>query len=401
MATARLLMLAGSGELSPRMAPVHRSFVQRLTTRLDRPVRGVMLDTPYGFQENADHLTERTLRYFRDRVGLAIDVVPFRRAGVAQDDAAATEAVRQADYVFAGPGSPTYALRHWQASGVAWALREKVDLGGALSLASAAAITSGAFVLPIYEIYKAGHDPHWLPGLDILRNVGLRVAVIPHFDNTEGAGHDTRYCYLGERRFAALERELPGDAWVLGIDENTALIVDLDEEVAEVRGPGTVTVRGNAASRQLRSGEPFPLRGLRPQRVRRSVSVGPGRPGAETLEAAIGASLDGNDVPAAVAAILELEQLARSRADGADAAGHALRAAILRLGDLAATGRADKIRGDALVQALVSVRSRARDAGDWSTADQIRGALGDAGLTVRDTGAGPVLERQTVRPDSR
>src|SRR6266571_3494942 len=29
--------------------------------------------------------------------------------------------------------------------------------------------------------------------------------VIPHYDNAEGGTHDTRFCYLGERRLAALE----------------------------------------------------------------------------------------------------------------------------------------------------------------------------------------------------
>jgi hypothetical protein len=39
--------------------------------------------------------------------------------------------------------------------------------------------------------------------------------VIPHYDNTEGGTHDTRYCYLGERRLRLIESELPDDAAVL------------------------------------------------------------------------------------------------------------------------------------------------------------------------------------------
>src|SRR5690606_14278371 len=82
-------------------------------------------------------------------------------------------------------------------------------------LASAAAATAGLLALPVYEIYKVGARPHWLPGPDLLAHVDLPVAVIPHYDNAEGGTHDTRYCYLGERRLSQLERQLPEEAAVL------------------------------------------------------------------------------------------------------------------------------------------------------------------------------------------
>ena len=66
---------------------------------------------------------------------------------------------------------------------------------------------------------------------------------IPHWDNAEGSGHDTRYCFLGQRRFDVLERTLPDDVFVLGIDEHTALVIDVDAGLASVRGRGGVTVR--------------------------------------------------------------------------------------------------------------------------------------------------------------
>jgi hypothetical protein len=50
-----------------------------------------------------------------------------------------------------------------------------------------------------------GAPPYWLDGLDLLRQLGLKVAVIPHYDNTEGGTHDTRFCYLGERRLRLME----------------------------------------------------------------------------------------------------------------------------------------------------------------------------------------------------
>jgi len=101
-------------------------------------------------------------------------------------------------------------MRRWQESGTGQVLRDRIAAGsGVTVMASAAAATIGCVVLPVYEIYKAGAAPHWLDGLDLMAFCGLRVVVIPHYDNAEGGTHDTRYCYLGERRLARLERDLP------------------------------------------------------------------------------------------------------------------------------------------------------------------------------------------------
>ena len=104
-----------------------------------------------------------------------------------------------------GPGSPSYALAQWKGSQVPAVLAEKLRTGGCVTFASAAAVTLGAFALPVYEVYKVGQRPHWLEGLDLLAEAGLRAAVVPHFNNAEGGNHDTRYCYMGERRLSALE----------------------------------------------------------------------------------------------------------------------------------------------------------------------------------------------------
>ena len=123
--------------------------------------------------------------------------------------------------MFAGPGSPSYALAQWRGSPVAEALRDRIAAGeGVTIFASAAAATMGLPAVPVYEICKAGAAPHWLAALDLLGILGLKVAVIPHYDNAEGGSYDTRYCYLGERRLSLLEGELPADAAVLGVDEH-------------------------------------------------------------------------------------------------------------------------------------------------------------------------------------
>ena len=248
-----------------------------------------MLATPYAFQENAADVSARTQRYFADSVGLQVRVAagtsPNADPAMApplippdeEDEARQAAGIRAADWVFAGPGSPSYALAHWQAGPVAAGLRDRVLAGDGLTvLASAAAATAGRFTLPVYEIYKAGGAPRWLDGLDLLGPFGLTVALIPHYDNAEGGRYDTRHCYLGERRLAVMERSLPADAAVLGVDEHTAVLIDLRTSDVEIRGRGGMTVRRSGHSVVLPAGTRLPLAELRElvQGIRRAAGGG-------------------------------------------------------------------------------------------------------------------------------
>ncbi|MGI8983528.1 MAG: hypothetical protein ACR2HM_03190, partial [Acidimicrobiales bacterium] len=248
---ARLLVIMGSGETSPTMSKVHRDLLERVG-----PGPAVMLDTPFGFQENADDITAKALGYFRESVQRELAVVSFRAAEGVDPLAYETTLarLREASYVFAGPGSPSYALAQWSASQVPAVLATKLRAGGCVTFASAAACTLGPFALPVYEIYKVGERPRWLEGMDLMAEVGLPAVVVPHFNNAEGGNHDTRYCYMGERRLASLEAMLPDDVVILGVDEHTACIFDLDAATASVAGLGSVTVRRQGRMTAVPSG---------------------------------------------------------------------------------------------------------------------------------------------------
>ncbi len=297
----RVLAIIGSGEASPTMVTVHRDLVARLD--LSSP-QATVLATPYAFQENAADVSARTRRYFAQSVGLGVRVAagtsPQADPGMApplipwddEDETRQAAGIRAADWVFAGPGSPSYALAHWQAGPVGAGLRDRVLAGDGLTvLASAAAATAGRFTVPVYEIYKAGGAPRWLAGLDLLGALGLDVALIPHYDNAEGGRYDTRHCYLGERRLAVMERDLPGDAAVLGVDEHTAMLIDLRAGEIEIRGRGGVTVRRSGDSVVLPSGTRLPVADLRDLvRGVRMATAGPARADGAGGGAAGGAS---------------------------------------------------------------------------------------------------------------
>ena len=56
-----------------------------------------------------------------------------------------------------------------------------------------------------------------------------------------------------------LEPELPDDVFVLGLDEHTGVIMDLDAETAEIVGKGGVTLRKDGVSSRIESGTTVPL----------------------------------------------------------------------------------------------------------------------------------------------
>ena len=398
---SRILAILGSAETTPTMIKPHRAMFDRIG---DSPA--VLLDTPYGFQENADDISARAIEYFAQSVGRRVDVATLR----SPDDALAVETamtrIRQAGWVFAGPGSPSFALRVWASTSLGSLLADKVRHGGTVVFSSAAALTLGCSAVPVYEIYKAGSEPFWLPGLDLLEAAtGLKAAVIPHYDNAEGGHHDTRFCYLGERRLRLMEALLPDGAFVLGVDEHTGLILDLDAGSASVVGLGSVTVRSNGEAVSFSAGTEMAIDSLRPGSPRTpaaSVTATttvtavtstktPLLDEAHRLDAVFSDALAARDAAAATSASLELEQVVHdwsgdnAATDEPDRARVILRSMIVRLGEAAVAGVVDRrdILGP-IVSIVMAERAAARGRNDWTTSDRLRDALGATGIEVRD-----------------
>ena len=371
--TGRLVIM-GSGETTTTMSATHRETVAATAAR-----EVVVLDTTFGFQENVEQLTARLVDYFETSVATAAAVASLRSRDAPP---VVTERFRQtlrsARAVFAGPGSPSYALSVWTAHGVGPLLAGVIDRGGSVTLASAAALTAGAHTLPVYEIYKVGEDPRWLTGLDLLAVFGLSVAVVPHWNNAEGGNHDTSRCFIGERRLRLLEGELDGG--IIGVDEHTAATFESD--VLVVSGRGTVTLRG-ATERVIESGESIAI-----EEVRSALGGGrkagpPSDTGAgdESFETAL---VSGN-VDGVIASMLGVE--AQINEDPALRAE--LRSMIVRLGDAAAQGLVDpRTVVGGFIDLLLELRRDARAARRFEESDRIRDGLADLGVEVRDTGDG-------------
>jgi hypothetical protein len=350
-----VLALLGSGEIAPGMTKVHRELLAPL-----QPLNGVNLDTAYGFQENVPQMSQKIEEYFATSLQASLTTLHFPSHEKASEleRTVFKQQVRSANYVFAGPGSPSYALAQWVPLQLESDLLSVLDSGGTLCFSSAAAFTLGTFTAPVYEIYKVGAEPHWLAGLNLLADLGLNCVVVPHFDNSEGENYDTRFCYLGERRLLQLENELPEGVAILGVDEHTALILDLEKDTLHVLGRANGYWRNNGETTVLVNGTTTDL-----AQLRTLVPPAP-RPQIKPKEAS-------------VLRPVELGEIVQG-------GGQPGIEALAKLVRLAVTGGEGYIDPAPLVEGILKARVSARAEGQYELADELRDLLVDSGIDVRD-----------------
>lgn len=334
------IALLGSGETSLAGGRIFET----LARRLPRPLRAAVLETPAGFELNSAQVAGRVADFLRTRLQnyeARVEIVPARKRGTpfSPDDPALLRPLLEADLIFMGPGSPTYAVRQLRGS-LAWDLvRARHRLGAALVFASAATIAIGARVVPVYEIYKVGEEVFCPPGLDLFADFGLALSCVPHWNNTDGGAEvDTSRCFIGQERFAEWCALLPEGHTVLGLDEHTGIILDF--------AAGTCTVSGVSSVSLVRACEP---------------RIFPG------------------------GAVFPVEELGAVRCPAA--AGEGIPPDVWEM-----TLEAEQARGPQAVPEevlrLLEARQAARQAGDWARADSLRQQIQALGWQVQDTPEG-------------
>jgi hypothetical protein len=343
------------------MTKIHRELLEPIAD-----LEAVNLDTAYGFQLNVPQMSEKLEEYFATSLNVKLTTLHFSsfEKSTELERALFKKQVRDANYVFAGPGSPTYALTQWAPLKIGDDLLSVLDKSGTLCFASAASLTLGAFTAPIYEIYKVGDQyPRWREGLNVLGPLGLNCVVIPHFDNNEGGNYDTRYCYLGEPRLLELESQLPEGVATLGVDEHTAVILDFGARTLSVKGRAHGYWRVNGQTLVLENGTTTELSELGTD----SIASQPRSPEVERPA----------DSP------IELAEIA---AAGGEEGLNALAQLVL----LASTGGTGFIDPTPLVEGILSARVSARANGQYEIADGLRDVIANAGIEVKDTPEGTV-----------
>lgn len=254
----------GSGETSLAGGRIF----EMLARRLPSPLRIAVLETPAGFELNSPQVAGRVADFLAKRLqnyAPTVAVIPARKRGTpfSPDEPSILQPLLYADLIFMGPGSPTYAARQLHGS-LAWDLvRARHRLGATLVFASAATISVGAWVLPVYEIFKAGEDVHVGKGLNLFSDFGMHLSFIPHWNNAEGGEEvDTSRCFVGMERFETWRRQLPEGSVIVGLDEHSGLILDFEARRCNVVGVSTVSILRGGSAEVFPAGAAFPLAAL-------------------------------------------------------------------------------------------------------------------------------------------
>ncbi len=251
----------GSGETSLAGGRIFESLARLIPD----PLHVAIMETTAGFELNSFQVAGKVGEFLKTRLQNykpTIDIIPARKKGTefSPDNLEILKPLLRANLIFMGPGSPSYAVRHLKDT-LAWdIIRARHRLGATLVFASAATISVGAWVLPVYEIYKVGEDVHTKDGLNLFSDFGLNLSFIPHWNNAEGGiDLDTSRCFVGKERFDQWRNLLPIESVMVGLDEHTGIIIDCENKACEVNGVGSISVVKRDGMEMYPSGSSFSL----------------------------------------------------------------------------------------------------------------------------------------------
>ena len=367
------IVLFGSGETSPSGRKIYDHIMRRLPFK----PRIALLETPAGFELNSLQVIGRVADFIRHRLQNyepQITIIPARKRGTqfSPDDPDLIAPLYEADMIFMGPGSPSYAVRQLHDSLAWYAMLASHRLGATIVFASAATVATSLYAIPVYEIYKVGEDLHWKEGLDFFGQYGLPLVFVPHWNNNDGGEElDTSRCFMGKTRFSELMEMIPSELTVLGIDESTALVMDPEACTCRVIGQGGVTIL-HAGPTHRTAKAPESLNGTGLSEV------------AQSRQGHVHQYPNGQ--------IFSLSRIGPFRDPQG---GEGLPSEVWQ--------RAQEVRSEMQqttdntppqeVLVLVDERQAARARKDWSAADQVRQQIATLGWQIQDTPEGPKVVR--------
>lgn len=315
MTVGRIAFL-GSGETSLAGGRIFESLARHISG----PLHVSVLETPAGFELNASIVAARVGDFLKTRLQNykpSIDLIPARKQGTefSPNNIEILKPLLQANVIFMGPGSPSYLARQLHGS-LAWdIIRARHRLGATLIFSSAATISVGAWVLPVYEIYKVGEDVHTKEGLNFFSDFGMDLSFVPHWNNAEGGTDlDTSRCFVGIERFDQWVKLLPRDNILVGLDEHSGIVMDFEKGTCDVHGVSSVSVVKSSSLEIYPAGAKFSLNELGnftlPDPIRKGI-----RP--EVWEMVLNASKTNDEEapPDEALKLLEQRNDARSRKD--------------------------------------------------------------------------------------
>jgi cyanophycinase len=229
--------LVGAGEFLPSMAEFDAGLL--LSTGRTRP-RVAILPTA-SFPDGEDVFNRWAAQGVAHFGSLGAEVEPVLvRDRAEADDAAAAQAVGEADLVYLSGGKPGYLMGVLGDTAVGLALLAAHERGAVLAGCSAGAMVLAAHAFD-FRLRLVPWPLRWRPGFDLVPG----ALVIPHYDAWP------------EPLSALIALQAPRGSVVLGIDEQTAIVGR--DGAWQVHGRARVTVWRGRQRDRYRAGETFRL----------------------------------------------------------------------------------------------------------------------------------------------
>jgi cyanophycinase len=229
--------LIGAGEFLPEMADFDGGLLA--STGRSRPRVAILPTASYpDGEEIFDRWAAMGVAHFGS-LGAEVEPVLVRdRLGA--DDAAAVQAIGEADLIYLSGGKPGYLLDVLSGSGVGRGIVAAHERGAIIAGCSAGAMVLAAYSFE-FRVRLVPWPLRWRPGLGFAAG----VSVVPHYD-----AWPESLCVL-------VALQAPGGSHVLGIDEGTAVVGR--DGAWQVHGRSRVTVWSGRRRDRYRAGETFRL----------------------------------------------------------------------------------------------------------------------------------------------
>jgi cyanophycinase len=229
--------LVGAGEFLPSMAEFDAGLL--LATGRARPRVAILPTASYPDGEDVfNRWAAQGVAHFGS-LGAEVEPVLVRdRAGA--DDAAAAQALGEADLIYLSGGKPAYLMHVLAGSSVARALVAAHHRGAVLAGCSAGAMVLAGHSFD-FRLRLLPWPLRWRRGFDFVPD----ALVVPHYDAWP------------EPLSALIALQAPRGAVVLGIDEETAVVGR--EGAWQVYGRSRITVWRGRHRDRYRAGDTFRL----------------------------------------------------------------------------------------------------------------------------------------------
>ncbi len=241
------LALVGSGEYTAAMVSTDRHLLATWAGAA-APAQVVLIPTASGLEPGMPERWNAQGSAHFSALGAHVTALPLITRADAHDPAI-TAALASADYIYFSGGNPEYLIDTLRDTPSWEIIHARHRQGAVLAGCSAGAMMLGTATVRIRTILE-GQPPTWVPALGLVAG----IVVIPHFDRIAAA--------FGRERFQQLLGLVPPDLTLLGIDEDTALIGEIQPDHScrwQVMGRQTVVLAHAGQLTSFVAGETVPL----------------------------------------------------------------------------------------------------------------------------------------------